>query len=241
MKQILFLIFALLITGLAKAQVTIGSSVPPNSGALLDLKEFKSDATNENTTAFKGLLLPRVNLEAVDQLPPENATFSGDDIHIGLMVYNLIDDETRSLCKGVHIWSGTKWLNISKPNCGATPDCELSIVGRDGVTYYLYCEEFQGTQSEAIGLCGGATNPNKTYHLITEAEYAQIWDQPTKETGQRLFLDSSTYHLSYLGWVTAANINAGTSTIIGVGFPFSGGAPIGGQLTGTRTVRCVRN
>ena len=49
-----------------QGQVTIGTSVSPHQDALLDLKE------NSNGTATKGLLLPRVELIALNNKSPLN-------------------------------------------------------------------------------------------------------------------------------------------------------------------------
>ncbi len=53
----LLLIHMMMLLGLSQidAQVTIGSGNPPNTNALLDLKE-------SGTTSTKGLLMPRVAL-----------------------------------------------------------------------------------------------------------------------------------------------------------------------------------
>lgn len=91
------------------AQVTIGSVLKPNRGALLDLKQ-------EGITT-KGLGLPRVTLKDTDKLtigenviPNEGTTWSQ---HAGLLVYNV----NRCFEKGgdgVYVWDGSIWQRLPK-------------------------------------------------------------------------------------------------------------------------------
>lgn len=102
-----------------KAQVTVGSNLPPAKGALLDLKEFSPK--EDNTTSTRGLGIPRVFLVSNSSLLPTIAANLNDDTtikdsHVGLVVYNVGDEileslETR-LCKGLHVWDGSKWSPI---------------------------------------------------------------------------------------------------------------------------------
>lgn len=100
------------------AQVTIGSDIAPNEGALLDLKENSGTTVN----ASRGLLLPRVNLKNINHLYPmfdeldPNYTAAEKSIHIGLMVYNLTDEPENGLCPGPYIWKeDQKWLRLWGP------------------------------------------------------------------------------------------------------------------------------
>lgn len=101
-----------------KSQVTLGSAIRPQSGALLDIKN--TDELGANST--KGVILPRVNLFDLEELSMgDNIINDGDydgnqfSKHIGLLVYNMHND----LCatdypieKGVHLWNGKKWIRI---------------------------------------------------------------------------------------------------------------------------------
>jgi len=132
-----------------KAQVTIGSEIPPIKGALLDLKQYTPDA--ENKTATMGILLPRVELTDINNLFPmfgddgmggyKTAQGSFDKItedatHTGLTVYNMI----RNICladplyKGVYTWNGSSWIFM-----GIEPGESSSLYTvkdtRDGETY----------------------------------------------------------------------------------------------------------
>lgn len=92
------------------AQVTIGSTIPPVEGALLELRQ--KDITT------KGLHLPRVkltSLESLDDIDPQSTNRPDSDTHIGLTVYNVAND---SICPtidpGIYIWLGSQWHNIRK-------------------------------------------------------------------------------------------------------------------------------
>ena len=111
-KQLKYLIiFALLLsvfTGSLQAQVTIGSLLKPIDGALLQLTE--GDVTT------KGLLLPRVKLTTLDRLDDINPGASARpdvDMHVGLTVYNVPNDEVcPTIETGVYVWLGTKWMKV---------------------------------------------------------------------------------------------------------------------------------
>jgi uncharacterized protein (TIGR02145 family) len=103
-------------------QVTIGSGIEPEKGALLDLKEEQKDDGTANTT--KGLILPRTNLTEIDQLYPmyeagssidkykygtqELDKVTEDSRHIGLTVYNL--KGCNGFVKGIYTWDGIAWV-----------------------------------------------------------------------------------------------------------------------------------
>jgi uncharacterized protein (TIGR02145 family) len=110
---IILTLFAALCTT-AYGQVTIGSNNPPNNGALLDLNDQKPDAT-DNTTAKKGMMLPRVELSDLNKLYPmfNSGYAAGEDkIHTGLMVYNLKQCDGK-FARGVYTWTGTEWVQLT--------------------------------------------------------------------------------------------------------------------------------
>lgn len=104
------------------SQVTIGSSILPAKGALLDIKDGTSDLDGTGVTASRGLGLPRVELQANsgDLGKSLNGSITTDetldkDEHIGLLVYNVGIDESSEatrLCPGLHVWDGNKWEPI---------------------------------------------------------------------------------------------------------------------------------
>lgn len=105
-----------------QAQITIGSNIKSNSGAILDLKEKES---SNLATADKGLGLPRVDLTNPYKLYPMFETTPGsgvpnndyntsvlkdnvDKAHIGLIVYNI--NECFQGGVGIYVWTGEKWV-----------------------------------------------------------------------------------------------------------------------------------
>lgn len=119
------------------AQVTVGSGIEPMKGALLDMKENQAKA--DNTTATKGLELPRVALQKRNELYPmfeadgseykiggvQYPKADEDNRHIGLVVYNLTpgvcNTPTEGLCPGVYVWDGALWVRIPRPCEPCTP------------------------------------------------------------------------------------------------------------------------
>lgn len=95
----------------AEAQVTIGSSLRPETAALLELKTQEPDANNVTST-MGGMLLSRVALESPTTLEPFLSTSSAEyeenkALHTGLIVYNM--KKSKLLKPGLHIWDGEKW------------------------------------------------------------------------------------------------------------------------------------
>jgi hypothetical protein len=128
MKKRLFFVSLFIFLALyLPAQVTIGSLIDPNKGALLDLKEN----TNLGTNAERGLLLPRVGLTDINHLYPMYKPVDTDytdeqkAAHIGLLVYNLTDEPAKGLCPGLYVWEGKKWIKEGAL-CSA-PDAPVSI------------------------------------------------------------------------------------------------------------------
>lgn len=127
-KLALLLLNTLLIWNVSlnlSAQVTIGAGEEPEKGALLQVKE-KENIPDDASNAYRGIALPRVSLSEKNQLypmflsDPENPS-SGpntdyvankatlDKRHTGLIVYNLVEDDAKDLCKGLNQWDGETW------------------------------------------------------------------------------------------------------------------------------------
>lgn len=123
-KEIIVAFFLIAFLILSKssltAQVTIGSGERPNSGALLDLKE----SDNMGANSMRGLMLPRVLLDNPKSISPildeEFASTEDKALHSGLIVFNLRDNYSSELCRGVYIWSTDNWKRLS-------PDCCFQI------------------------------------------------------------------------------------------------------------------
>lgn len=237
------------------AQVTIGSNVKAKAGSLLDLKE--TDGINQN--AKGGLLLPRVKLQTLNTLAPQGGAYTEKDIHIGLMVYNMTNNNN-DICEGPYVWEGDKWKRLWLP-C----PCEYKVKGwNDNLDYYVLCQEFKNvTQNAALNVCKSAVNgnTNNLYHLMTDKEFEQIWSEPVDGTTASVFNSDENYFLQKksevatpYGWTTMGTVSDESSgkvrDIIALDRAqyhtspsnayFPGGTPIGGVYS-TGTVRCVRN
>ena len=125
-----------------KGQVTIGSEISPNDGALLDLKEY--EPTKDTSTSNKGILLPRVKLTnlipATDEEFAASIGSTGDwnrKEHIGLLVYNVNEDLCRdgqSIYKKAYVWDGTEWKVLGSTEV-LGPDVYRFTDSRDGQSY----------------------------------------------------------------------------------------------------------
>ncbi|MBK5719829.1 hypothetical protein JGH11_02970 [Dysgonomonas sp. Marseille-P4677] len=94
------------------SQVTIGSGIKPNNGALLDLKQ--TDKQGANST--KGLMLPRVKLTKMNDLSDLGVTSGDGQQQIGMVVYNVKNDDVCNVYPpGFYVWDGDIWtgLNVS--------------------------------------------------------------------------------------------------------------------------------
>lgn len=126
-KILFFLISGFCLFLHTQAQVTIGSNIVPNKGALLDIKSQDGDVNN--VTATKGLGVPRVALRKIKQLYPMFSTTPTSDIstaeyttgkttidlaHTGLVVYNITIDPAADnlLDVGLYTWDGTQWVTL---------------------------------------------------------------------------------------------------------------------------------
>jgi len=106
---------------LSFGQVTIGSNMEPNKGALLDMKE--KPTTSGEANSMRGMILPRVKLTNKNNLYPMFETTAGSGIadsrytgglkseedmkHIGLVVYNL--NKCNGFGQGTYVWIGNNW------------------------------------------------------------------------------------------------------------------------------------
>lgn len=111
------------ITANLAAQVTVGSGHKPNTGALLDLKEYEDQQSlNGGRSALRGLGLPRVKLSRIKpETPSELAASIGNsgnwdlEEHIGLTVYSAADQcASTPIEEGVHVFDGEKWQLLGK-------------------------------------------------------------------------------------------------------------------------------
>jgi hypothetical protein len=126
----------------ASAQVTIGSDIAPNAGALLDLKQTASTGGAATVAAGGGLNLPRITLTSLTSLVPLIATHTTTEAsaHIGLTVYNL--SATSPFKPGVYVWDGAKWAPVGAGSVGFfyMPSFNLPLTSTGTKTYDLFAE-----------------------------------------------------------------------------------------------------
>lgn len=118
-----------------KAQVTIGSDIAPNKGALLDLKE------GANTT--KGLGMPRVQLTNLNPTTPTELAQSIGGTgswtladHTALAVYNVKANHCalpEAIYEGLYVFDGGKWELLGQSS--VAPGVHTFTDSRNGETY----------------------------------------------------------------------------------------------------------
>lgn len=120
-KTLVFLTVLAVFFFKAQAQVTIGSGLPPDKGALLDLKD------HEDGSSSKGLLLPRVALITLSD--PSPLTEHVD----GMYVYNT--SRNADVEPGNYVNDGQKWIRIkdaiSEPWLNSATNAGAMNVGED--------------------------------------------------------------------------------------------------------------
>lgn len=144
----------------AQAQVTIGENDAPNKQAVLDLRSG-TDAVK------KGLLLPRVQLVAMDDPAPFLDTAENPLLE-GMAVYHTGGNH---LTEGIFVWNGTTWepqgdtwfympsivFDTSTPDPTGTP-----------LTKDLFAEYIKQFQTDAIGSDGA---PGLIFQVPQRDEY----------------------------------------------------------------------
>ncbi|MDR0865353.1 MAG: hypothetical protein LBO74_10555 [Candidatus Symbiothrix sp.] len=110
---LLLLTFMFAICINSKAQVTVGSLLDPQEGALLEFKE-KEISPSDSATATKGVLLPKVSLAAYNELSPLFTTTAEPQktTSKGMFVYN-INRNALGLKTGLHVWNGEEWISVT--------------------------------------------------------------------------------------------------------------------------------
>jgi len=96
-----------------RAQVTIGSDLPPEKAAILDVKTMIGGEGGVSSQAG-GILLPRIEIDTVTNLSvfPGLSGIDNDEQkkkHKGLVVYNINTDHEQNVEEGIYVWSGVRW------------------------------------------------------------------------------------------------------------------------------------
>lgn len=114
----------------ASAQVTIGSGMIPERGALLDFKQTAQSLDVDNISslenATKGVLYPKVFLHEETKLTPlyggtegnggvwsDEATAEEKLKATGMVVYN-VNPNAKNLNEGLYLWQGSKWVKLTE-------------------------------------------------------------------------------------------------------------------------------
>ena len=169
----------------AYSQVTIGSSEPPQQGAVLQIKEVDGVQT-KGRNAFGGLGLPRVFLSSTNNLFPmflsnPDLSTSGataaynlnkttlDVQHAGMIVYNV--NTAAPFSEGIYVWSGQGWApmggalgvngvaNLSGGGVGLGGALDRNTTIGTGTTAQPYALSFvNGTDSVRIGVAAGSSS-----------------------------------------------------------------------------------
>ncbi len=144
-----------------QAQVTIGSDIVPNGGALLDLKQFLvSDGNSDGvSTSLKGLNLPRVALQDPSKLEPCAATSTtNNSAHIGLIVNNTTTNAV--LSPGIYYWNGATWLRL------------ISEVPKSQINLLNLSADFTTEPGNSAGVGGAAITFSNTITIPADGSYA---------------------------------------------------------------------
>jgi len=165
------------------AQVTVGSGIEPEKGALLELKE--KDPTNpeigkplsiENSS--KGLLFPKVSLKARNQLTPlyggdesspgnwsDNSTDLEKLMATGMVVYN-INPAAVQLDAGLYVWNGSEWIRCEDENGGSGESGEFTFDCASAVVHGNYIKDKALDQTNFISITVFTTKAG-TYEVET--------------------------------------------------------------------------
>ncbi|MDR0750507.1 MAG: hypothetical protein LBF62_13190 [Tannerellaceae bacterium] len=103
----LWLLFALSPVAGLQAQVSVGSLLPAEKAALLQIKDYDA-AVSGGATANGGLLLPRVELEGISDVTFIQSPNADQRLDLtGLLVYNV--KTSGGMEKGIYEWDGSSW------------------------------------------------------------------------------------------------------------------------------------
>jgi hypothetical protein len=143
------------------AQVTIGGTEIPKSGAILDL----------NSTAKGGLVLSNVPLGNLSEIPssfPGAGAANSADLKKGL-TGSVIYNTNPTFCTGVHLWNGQHWGRITAETPVYTPGTlsitsstddlfggtEVEFTAASGAKIYRWYASINGDPYEYLGITTG--------------------------------------------------------------------------------------
>jgi len=130
-------ILCVALTPAIKAQVTIGSTEAPVKGSILQTKTIPDAAPVDSAggiSAYQGVVLPRVNLVDRKKLIPmydyqtNIPTYTEEQIHRGLIVYNMRTDTLADLAPGIYCWDGFEWYSFQKGEQNAIFEIDCNAI-----------------------------------------------------------------------------------------------------------------
>lgn len=224
LNKLSLLILFIFIASALQAQVTVGMSEAPASGALLQLKTLADNVSSGGANASKGLGLPRMVLtkqfDLTDVLPTVSANDRED--HAGLVVYQLgyQNNEDGIFCPGVYVWNGAQWNPLFDLN-------KYDKTRFDPVTETLYDSEgndyrtadfgdagrwmTQNLRSRMVGICGTVDLSNADVN----AEWAEprfFYPEGLSGGGNGKPTSNWTPQWGYLyNWAAATNKKGGST------------------------------
>lgn len=160
-------------------QVTIGSSIKPAQGALLDLKQKEdAESINGGQNSKAGLLLPRVELKEVNKLIMgttviQDTDNDGDQYikHAGLVVYNVATNKT--ICPGLYVWSGSQWDRLFDDDCVVAPKLKLDIEVPEPL--FFYNGQYGNTDySKYVVVTWDPKESKPTYEITNVEDYPPV-------------------------------------------------------------------
>lgn len=199
MKLLIIILFST-VSAAAYSQVTIGSDMPPEAGALLDLKTEYSGKLGMGVTNVGGLLLPRVELVSINTLEPlvEASVANHEEQkrkHTGLLVYNLKVDTDKGLKKGIYTWDGEQWKTTSDESVKKDVSffympsfiIDTSVTG-PGQPINLHAEYLRQFGSPAVSSRNAPAGipvypPASLYYYVTDYDESVFSDITISETG----------------------------------------------------------
>ncbi|GAB6009432.1 hypothetical protein [Dysgonomonas reticulitermitis] len=130
------------------AQVTIGSGIPPERGALLDHKETDTTGPTSDVTSLenakKGVLYPKVLLRDAAKLTPlyggvdtgggvwsDNATAEEKLKATGMVVYN-VNPKAINMDEGLYMWHMDEWVKLNQDGAAVIGPVDCSAIRING-------------------------------------------------------------------------------------------------------------
>lgn len=154
LSLLFFLFFVIGALGSISAQVTIGSSNSPNDDALLDLKA-EADGSSE-----KGLLMPRVALEAANLAKPLGAHVAGMTVYNTAVSPGTVASENY-VFPGFYYNNGSKWERLlpGMRNWFYMPSIAIDVTTSGTFTRDLYLEYRKQFEDSMDAQTDPATSP----------------------------------------------------------------------------------